>query len=182
MSVRERKLAVSSDTGMSLVELIVYIALAILVTLGISTMFISGVSANTSTNDRNTATGQAQLISNSLQVGIRNASDFTVTGNLLRARVATGTSGWQCEAWAITPTRSFVHRTSSAAIPVPGGFAGWAVLADDVRGTLTGGQAFAMSSTRLEARLKITVGDTVVPLTTDAVAQAKGDGSPATCW
>ena len=84
-----------SDAGLSLVELIVYLALAVVVTLGVTTMFVSGVSANTSTTNRDLATGQAQLISTSLQTGIRNASDFTVTDNLLRARVATGASASQ---------------------------------------------------------------------------------------
>ncbi len=172
----------ASDAGMSLVELIVYLAVAVGVTLGLTSMFASGMSANTATKERDTATGQAQVISSSLQTGIRNASDFTVTGDLLRARVATGTSGWQCEAWAITAAGRFVHRTSTTAIAVPTDFTGWTVLADKARGTLSGAHPFAMSTNRLEAGLRITVGKTVVPITTDAVTQAKGDGSPATCW
>ena len=171
-----------SDAGLSLVELIVYLALAVVVTLGVTTMFVSVVSANTSTTNRDLATGQAQLISTSLQTGIRNASDFTVTDNLLRARVATGASGWQCEAWAITSGGKFVHRTSSSAIAVPADFSGWTVLAETAQGALTGGRAFAMSANRLEARFKITVGDAGVSIATDALAQAKGEGSPTTCW
>lgn len=171
-----------SDAGMSLTELIIYIGIAVLVTLGVSSMFISGIGANTATSNRDAATGQAQLISTTLQVGVRHASDVTVTGDLLRARVATGDSGWQCEAWAITPGGQFVHRTSTSAIAVPSDYADWAVLAKDARGTLSGGRVFAVSTNRVEAALTITVGEVSVPITTDAVAQARGEGSPASCW
>lgn len=170
------------DAGMSLVEVIVYLAVAVLVTLGLSTMFASGVSASTSTKNRDTATGQAQLITTALQIGIRNSSAFTVTDNLLRARVATGEADWRCDAWAVTPAGRFVYRTSNSAIAAPSDYSDWAVLADQVRGTLTGDQAFAMSTDRVEIGLEITVGDATVPLATDAVSQAKGEGSPATCW
>lgn len=172
----------ASDAGMSLVELVVYLVVAVLVTLGITTIFASGVGANTQTRDRDAATGQAQLISRSIQTGIRNASDFTVTDDLLRARVATGSSGWRCEAWAIAADGGLVYRTSATAITVPSDYAGWTTLADKAQGTLSGGKAFAMSGNRLEAGLKLTVGESVVSITTDAVAQAKGEGSPAACW
>lgn len=169
-----------SDTGMSLVELIVYLAIAVLVTLGVATLFASGFSANTATQQRDTATGQAQLIAASLQTNIRNASSFTVTDNLLRARVAVGDNDWRCEAWAITPGRAFVHRTSTTAIPVPSDFTGWTVVADDTAGTLSSGRAFAVAPSNgkyLEVGLTVTVGEAVVPVNTGVVAQAAGEGA-----
>lgn len=171
-----------TDAGIGLVELIVYLAMALVVTLGIATMFVSGVNANNQTKDRDAATGQAQVISSSIQNGIRNASDFTVIDDLLRARVAIGPSDWQCEAWAITADGGFVHRTSTTAIAEPSDYADWTTLAANAQGTLIDGRAFAMSGNRLEAGLKIIVGQAAVSITADTVAQAKGEGSPDACW
>lgn len=170
------------DAGMTMVELIVYISLAVLVTLVATATFTSGVTADRATKARDTATGNVHVISSSIQSSIRNASDFSITGNLLRARVAVGSSGWQCKAWAITPAGALVHLTSATAIAVPGSYTGWTVLADRARGTLSGGQAFIKSANRLEARLEIQVAEAKVPVNADAVAQARGTGSPATCW
>ena len=170
------------DEGVGLIELVVYLCLAILATAGVSMLFANGLSTDAATRARNAATGDSQVISASIQSSIRNASEFAVTGNLLRARVATGATGWRCEAWAVTPAGTLVHHSSATAIAVPANYSSWTVLANRARGTRGGGQAFIKSGRRLEARLEIAVQNAVAPITTDAVAQAAGEGTPTTCW
>lgn len=171
-----------TDEGIGLIELIVYVCLAVLVTAGVSMLFAAGLSTDSKTRARDAATGDSQVISASIQSSIRNASDFAVTGGLLRARVAAGATGWRCEAWALTPGGALVHHSSPSAIPVPTDYSGWTVLASEARGTLVGGQAFIKTGRRLEARLEIVDEDLVIPITSDAVAQAAGEGTPTSCW
>ncbi|MGC3956385.1 MAG: hypothetical protein QM804_19455 [Propionicimonas sp.] len=168
---------------MSLVELVVYLAVAVLVTLGISSMFASGVSANAATKNRDAATGQAQLISTTLQVGIRNASDFTVTDNLLRARVAIGEHGLALRSLGDHANREVRLPHLEQCHRRHGDYSDWTVLADKARGTLTGDQPFAMSTDRVEIgpryhrRRQPLCRSSPTPS-----RRPKERGAPATCW
>lgn len=171
----------SDDDGMSLVELIIYGAVTAVLLSVLATLFASSLSAEAQTRDRDTATGRSQAVMSSLQSSIRNASDMRVDGNVLRAVVATGASGWACEAWAVAGER-LLHRTSSAPISLPDASGtGWATLADGVSAARTGA-SFAISGRTVDVSLTVTAGASTLPAAGEILAQAKQSGTVKKCW
>lgn len=169
------------EAGMSLVELIIYGAITALLLSVLATLFASSLSAEAQTRDRDTATGRAQVVMSSLQSSIRNASDMRVDGNVVRAVVATGTSGWSCEAWALQGDR-LLYRTSSSAIGLPDASGtGWSTLASGVSAAKSG-SAFSMSGRTLGVSLTVKTGATSVPAAGKVLAQAKQSGMAKKCW
>ena len=86
------------DEGVSLIELILYMLIAGVILALVSATFINGWMAQASTTDRDAATGQANLVSASLQKSIRNAGALSLTtgtSDTLVARVATGIDYWR---------------------------------------------------------------------------------------
>ncbi|WP_439594155.1 hypothetical protein [Microbacterium sp.] len=170
------------DSGVTLVELIVYIAVAALFLGLMAGIFAAGLRTESATRDRTTATGKAQVVSDSIATSIRNASAFQIDGKLLRARVATGASGWECRAWVLTAGGDLAYKTSTTAIP-SGNYTGWKSLATGVVGTKTAGSPFAASGNRLDLGYSVTQGASVVAITNGVTAQAVSTGgTPTTCW
>lgn len=171
----------SDDAGITLVELIVYIAVSALLAGLMATMLAVGLNSQASTKGRDTATGKAQVVNDLLTASIRNATAFRVDGTVLRARVGTGTSTFECRAWDVTGGQvRYTH--SSSAITSIANTSSWRVLATGATGTLTAGAPFAASGQRLSFGLSISAGDTAVPLSGGVVAQAASEGSASTCW
>lgn len=168
------------DAGITLVELIVYAAVAALFLGLLASLVVTGLKAEAATRERDTATGSAQVVSDSIQTSIRNSTEFRVDGSLLRARVATGATTGECRAWAIS-SGALVYLASAAAIPV-GGYTGWATLASGVSGTLAGGVPFSKSGQTLTLGISVTTGDSTVPITGGVSAQAKSEGTVTPCW
>lgn len=171
----------SDDSGMTLVELILYVLLAALFLGLVATMFITSLRSGQQTRERDTATGTAQVVAESLQTSVRNAADVKVDGALLRAQVATGASQWECRAWMLQ-SGELRYKTSPAAIPVDS-TSGWTALATGVVGTHTGGSPFALTGADTVAiGYSVTVGEATVEITSAATAQAKAEGAAPTCW
>lgn len=178
------------DAGLTVVEVVVSMLLTLLVTSVLLSVFITASSSQAATKNRDVAAGTSGVATDSIQVNVRNSSAFTVSGNLLRVRVAnvSGT-GWSCQAWALTPTGALVTKTSTSAIAVPTDYTGWATLANGVAGGLTAGKIFETGGTgggRLTYAFTVTSGTgstaASVPVGGDVLPQAKGSGSPASCW
>lgn len=134
-----------SEAGFTLVEMIIASVLGVLILTVGASILLSMFRTQHSVSDFADATTTGQLISRSVEEGVRNAahgpsaaagdtgikaSDFVAgVGQLLRARVAMGTQNgevtWQCEAWYYsdaTHTISYAH-SDSGMIDDPGGFA-----------------------------------------------------------
>lgn len=196
---------VRRDDGLTLVELIIYSALSALLLAVLASVFITSWQADATTRRRDAATGAAHVITNSLQTSIRNASGFTINGGLLRARVATGATDWECRAWRLTNPRTIEgekwyelqYNHGNAAIDDAS--AGWANLLKGlsggegegvlVRGNPTADKPFGEQGSLLKLNLMViavdlgkpTLNGTVVPVSGDVVAQARGEGSPTSC-
>lgn len=173
---------------MSLPEMIVYILLSIIVVAAALGMFTSGLASQANTKARDSATGSADIATNSLLAGIRNASAFKVSGSLLRARVAVrdGTS-WECQAWAVTPGKKLVHTASAGAIGGSPDYSTWATLATGVTGILPSSPGVRVpfiddSNTRVRYGFEVAVNGVSVPIEGSAAPQAAGGGIPAACW
>lgn len=181
MSALGKRVNAGDDAGMSLVEVIMYSTLTALVLGVLGGLFYAGFQAQAAASGRDAATGAAQVVSNSLQTGVRNASSLSLSGTLLKARIATGAAGWQCVAWALTPENKLVYKTSSAAITSTD-FSTWTVLAAGASGRLAGGSAFSGDSTQVSYSLAFTSGGITVPVAGAVTANAFGTGSPESCW
>lgn len=172
----------ADDAGMTLVELIMYVLLSALFLGLLATLFATTLTAGQQTRNRDTATGTAQVVSESLQTSVRNAALVRVDGAQLRAVVATGASQWECRAWALQ-SGELRYRASASAIPVGTATTGWAVLARGVVGTKAAGSPFELSSSdSVSIGYRVTVGEASVDITSAATAQAKSEGSIPACW
>ncbi|UUT35179.1 type IV pilus modification PilV family protein [Microbacterium elymi] len=176
------------DAGITLVELIIYIAVGALFAGILASLFISGITSQTNTRDRDVATGKAQVVTDMLQASIRNADAVHVDGGMLVARVATGTTGWECRAWALTDQKAIVYKHGTAA---PGTVdTTWTPLIGpaDAQGDNAsvsvegGGVPFTLTGTQLDYRFTVTAGTVTLPITGSVIAQAKTDGAVSSCW
>lgn len=196
---------VGRDDGMTLVELILYSALSVLLLTVLASVFIMSWQADAATRRRDTATGAAHIITNSIQTSFRNASDFRLDGSLLRARVATGASGWECQAWRLANPKTISGKEwyelqyNRSAAAVDDASVGWSNLLDGlsggdglgvlVQGIPTEDEPFGKTGSLLTLHMKVVVVDLSNPrldasvsVAGDAAARAWGEGSPTSCW
>ncbi len=168
----------SDDSGITLIELVIAGLVGAILLGVLGSVFVTTLQSNAATRDRDLATGRVQAISTSLSTSVRNASDVVIAplpggGAIARARVATGTSAWECRAWAVVDLetwtasgkqpgadgrfelRTFTYPVlTSASAPSPMPTTAWGALATDVRalpGTPSGSNLpyFSTSGQRL---------------------------------
>lgn len=173
-----------ADSGVMIVELIIYIVVSALFLGLLALMLINGIRAQAQTTERDLATGTSGFVSNSLLTSIRNAQSFTVVddGTGLIAKVASGGSGWECRAWALTG--GGLRYASSAGALSTSDASTWAVIAPGATGTLAAGAAFASDGSRgLTIGLRIVNGEADISVSNGVTAQAVSDGTDTTsCW
>ncbi|HEV7564859.1 MAG TPA: hypothetical protein VGO31_02745 [Microbacteriaceae bacterium] len=116
----------SSERGITLVELLIYSMLLVLVLSVVGGILTSTTRTSKTVGSITQATTAGQLVASSVESGIRNSSDFQLTtpagtDQLLIARTAKGgaTLTWMCAAWyySATGTGSIYYTTSPTAIP-----------------------------------------------------------------
>jgi prepilin-type N-terminal cleavage/methylation domain-containing protein len=204
------------DAGLTLVELLITVFVGAVLLALVATILTTTLQANAATRDRDLATGRAQAISTSLTTSVRNASAVTVTataggGIVVRARVATGASGWECRAWAVVDletwdaagrragadgrfelrARTYAPLTSTAPVPAPA--ATWGALAERVEPARDASGAarpyFTESAGRLSWNLTIAAAEqpqlnqrSIAPVAGSAVARAQQSGTSIRCW
>jgi Tfp pilus assembly protein PilW len=178
-----------SDTGFTLVELLIYSMLMVLVLAIVGGMIASFTSSSKTVGSITQVSTSGQLAAESVERGIRNASDFrltnpTGTDQLLIARTAGGGTDltWQCAAWYYSASDSSLRYTTSAtAIPTPttADFAHWTLLGSGF-GPTSGTAIF--SSTGPQLTLAFTIhadGHPPQAFTSTAVSRAGSSGTPA---
>ena len=146
------------DSGLGLVELIIYSALTLIILSSVGGVVVSMVSVQNQVMDSANAAEQAQLISRSVNSGVRNATavdlqTVNTTDQILRVRTASGAgiAVWSCKAWYFRAANKELRmRTSSSAIanPTQTDLDGWTLLASGVRAT-QGQQIFLLNGLKL---------------------------------
>jgi prepilin-type N-terminal cleavage/methylation domain-containing protein len=124
---------IQDDPGFTLVELLVYVALLGIVLFILSGMLISGLNVQRTVTRASDETRLGQLISRSVEKGVRNATAFKVESvgadQILRARSADvkppgGASDvtWRCMAWYFRASDGAFFATTRAAgaVSLPG--------------------------------------------------------------
>lgn len=174
-------LAAESDRGITLVELLVYMLLAIVVLTIVGSILINSFQAERQVRDAAQSNSTAQLVAESLGRGIRNASAVEVSAPtadtlLLRTRSLDGSDAgsWYCQAWLISGGELRTSK-STTAIPAPDAAtaATWTLLASDVE--QIGASpilALAADERSVDVRLTVGVGEGV-PVTLDTVMVAQ---------
>lgn len=145
------------EAGFTLVELLVASALFSMIFITIGGLFITLIRTQETVRDSSLSANNSQLAATSIEVGVRNSSNFRLStvssGQLLVARTAgTGSAlTWRCQAWYYSPAEGSIRTTSSSAAigaPSPSALATWAVLVDDVQ-PRGGSTLFIQSGTEL---------------------------------
>lgn len=169
------------DEGFTLVELLVYMFLAVIVLTIVGSILINSLRAESQVRDAAQSNSTAQLVAESLGKGIRNASAIEVTAPtadsvLVRTRSidASATGAWFCHAWLWSNGELRTTR-STTAIPTPDATtaAGWLLLATDVE-PAGSAPVFALGAgdRSLDVALTVGVGDGV-PVLLDSVMVAQ---------
>ena len=166
-----------AESGFTLIELLVYMSFAVVVLAIIGGMLISSVGIERDVRSTTEATNLGQLISRSVQSGVRNASQVSLQNigdtQFLVARTAGSAASvvWACEAWFYTPAAGgsiYTKRTSPEShIAAPGGdLTSWIKLGEGV--SANGAAVFGGVNDRITVALSLAAGaqDDVVVNTT----------------
>ena len=185
MSVDER-----NDSGFTLVELMVTSVLTLIVLAAVGGLLISLLRTPQAVTARVAASGGAQLAADSVELGIRNSSDFRLTSpqgsdQLLVARTAQSGSTivWVCSAWYYSATDNSIRATTSSttipAAPTANDLATWTLLDTSVT-PVSGTSIFTVSGEEVQLAFNGAVTGQQLPqsITTSAFSRAGSTGSP----
>lgn len=129
-----------SETGMTLVELLIYMVLAVVVLLIVGGVLINSLNTQRTVRDATQASNTGQLVSLSVGQGVRNASAIWhsaagVEPELLIVRTAGSgaTPTWSCQAWSFD-NGEVRTRTSAGLIPTTAAsIATWTLLGSGMK-------------------------------------------------
>ncbi|MCY7289265.1 MAG: prepilin-type N-terminal cleavage/methylation domain-containing protein [Cryobacterium sp.] len=141
---------VFDDAGMTLVELLVYMVLAVVVLLIVGGLLINSLSSERTVRNATQASNTGQLVAQSVAQGVRNASALKIRtpsfgGELLTVRTASRTNPqtWSCQAWYFgagevrtTKSTALIPTTTAASIT------NWTLLGTGIQNVL-GGAVFS---------------------------------------
>ena len=170
------------DEGVSLVELLIYMMLAVTVLTIISAILINSLRAESAVRTSAEATDTAQLAAQSLTRGVHNASAIEVATptadiTVVRTRSIDSSSAgvWQCQAWAVADGQ-LRTTTSAAAISVPTSaaeVASWLLVAEGVE-PIGSNPIFSLAADERSLAVGFTVANgSGIPITLDTTIISK---------
>lgn len=188
-----RRLRPADDTGMTMIELVVYSVLAIGVLLIVGSMLLNGMRGQASVTAITTATNSGQLAASAIQNDVRNSSRIKVitVGNdqLVQARIAGGTSStvaYHCAAWYYSKATGEIRsNTSPSRITAPNAsaLAGWTLIASGIKPAGPGGTVFTGTSSHLEIAFTVAAGSTEpVTITSSATSRNPNSEDTPSCF
>jgi len=136
-----------ADEGLTLIELLIYMVLAVVVLFIVGGLLITSLTSEQKVRDSTQASNVGQLVAQSVGQGVRNATAMKVIdlgggSQLLMVRTASVTTSqaWVCEAWYFGGGEVRTIRTSPAsAIPTsPANIATWTLLGTGIK-SVSGG-------------------------------------------
>lgn len=179
---------IAEEPGFTLVELIVYMMLMVLVLAVAGGLLGSTLIQSTTVRTVDESSTAAQLAADSIESGVRNSSDFSLTSTvgddqMIVARVASNdaTLTWSCMAWYYSATEGSLRMLrSDAAIDAPTAaqLPSWTLLVDGVQ-PISGSAIFSTTAgRRLVIAFNGLAGDhPPVAITTSAFGRAGATGS-----
>jgi len=191
VSFAGRKPHLEADDGISLIEMVITCALALVVMAAAGSLLISLMTTPKTVTARFEEAGSAQTLANSINRNVRNSSDFRLTNptgldQLLVARTAQpGTPiTWICTAWYFSAADGTVRYNQSptavSLAPTAAELSTWTVL--DVHVTPSAGTGiFTVSGQEVFTSFiaEVTGQSTPQTISTSAFSRAGSTGSPA---
>lgn len=169
------------DSGITLVELLIYIMLAVVVLTIVGAILINSFRAQAQVQDGAESASTAQLVAESVGQGVRNASALEVTNptaysTMLRTRSIDGSASgsWYCQAWVWSAGELRTTRSSTAiAAPDAATLSTWTLLASGVA-AVGSTPIFSVGGDERSLNVSLTVanGETV-PILIDSVMVAQ---------
>jgi len=181
----------SDERGLTLIEVLVYALLLSVVIAIAGGMIFSAVTTSRTVLSITENSTAGQLVARSVVTGIRNSSDFQLSGPvgddqmLVARRASSGTTlEWSCEAWYYAATENKVWHTGSGLeieAPTAATLATWTLLTEGVQ-PASGTAIF----TALNDRLSISIlgldgAHLPIDITSSATSRAGASGS-LTCY
>lgn len=172
------------DAGFTLIELIAAVAIFSVIFVVIGSIFMSLVRTHATVRDSTEAASAAQITVTTIEVGIRNSINFSLTNigadQFLVARTASSgaTLEWRCQAWyynAADDTIRFLT-TDGVAIDVPTvtEAAGWLILAEGITPrnpatvfTKGGGELVLSFDSSIDGAPPVALESTIIPALND---------------
>jgi type II secretory pathway pseudopilin PulG len=129
------------SSGFTLIELVVASSLTVIIAIVIGSMLITTLGSEKTVRTTTEATSVGQLVAQSIDKGVRNATwiDLTAASGeyFLTVRTASSTAvvTYSCQAWYITPAGSAYVKSSPTKItkPTGGNVTGWTLLTTEVQ-------------------------------------------------
>jgi hypothetical protein len=169
MSLRRPADGMRAESGLTMVELLLYVSLALVVLMVAGAMLINSITAGTQVDKTTAASNTGQLIMRSVQSGVRNATQVGLTATGGDQLLTVTTSGgltpvvWSCEAWYFTPTSGgslyMLRAAATAPIPAPTSatLGSWTLLGTGI--SVTGAPVFTASAGLVTVNLNINTGN-----------------------
>ena len=150
------------SSGFTLIELVVASSLTVIIAIVIGSMLISTLGSEKTIRTTTQATSSGQLVAQSIDKGVRNATwiDLTAASGeyFLTVRTASSTAvvTYRCQAWYITPAGAAYVQSSPTKItkPTGGNVAGWTLLTTGIH---QAGTASVLSRTGREVTITFEV-------------------------
>lgn len=161
----------AAENGFTLVELLVYMVLAVVVLLIVGGVLINTLTTERTVRDATQASNTGQLVAKSVGHGVRNASDIWLSApgvvpELLMVRTvgSDATPNWFCQAWSYdsgevrtsTSTEAIMTGQTSSTVT------SWTLLADGVEPVVESAVAqpvFGVSGRQVTLNLDVSTGD-----------------------
>jgi type II secretory pathway pseudopilin PulG len=107
------------DSGITLIEVVVYVIIAGLFLGLLAALFANGIRAQAQATDRDLATGRAAVLTDSIQTSIRNSSGFVIVSQnrALIARTTAADGSSVCRAWLVVRQGDLEFRRTPSSPP-----------------------------------------------------------------
>ncbi|MFP7835065.1 PilW family protein [Marisediminicola sp. LYQ134] len=178
-----------SESGFTLIELVVYSALLLVVLTIVGGLFLSTTRTEGTVRSVTEATRASQLIVDSIQTGIRNSSDFTIRDipgsddQMLVAQTARSgaTLEWVCSAWYFSAADGgsihFRQQDTAVGIPTVSNLGAWTLLVAGVAAPEEDSTFETVGAGSLRMRFDVTAGENPpVEVTSTVASRASGPG------
>lgn len=179
------------EDGLGLVELLIYTALTLIILSAVGGVVVSMVSVQNQVMGSANSAEQAQLISRSINAGVRNSTAVdlqvvNVSDQILRVRTASAanTAVWSCQAWYFNAAdQSLRMKTSVSSIATPSQeqLATWTLLASGVA-PVQGSTIFLLNGVKLSIIFSERVANETPIIIRTSVSQRGGVRISAPCF
>ncbi len=179
------------EDGLGLVELIIYMALTLVILSAVGGVVISMITVQNQVMGSANAAEQAQLISRSINSGVRNSTAVQLqavntTDQILRVRTASAanTAVWSCQAWYFSAAdKALRMKTAATAIATPSqsDLTGWTLLASGVS-PVQGQTIFLQNGVKLSIIFSEKVANETPIIIRTSVSQRGGVRISAPCF